>query len=102
MKTELITIVRQLRTAQLAQDQYIDSLPMDIRSVVFDTEYVHLQERKTDLLMRELFGAAYEDVTWFLYTVRFSELTAPHIITVDGTEYTFHSDEDYYTYLETV
>ncbi|CAB4129867.1 hypothetical protein UFOVP116_153 [uncultured Caudovirales phage] len=100
MKPELIKIVKNLRSMIDAQDSYLDTVPQDLQSAVFANQYTEIENRKVDMLVAELFGDLAEDVNWFLYDFKFGKTTGPHIVLECGTEYTFNTPDDYYTYLE--
>ena len=101
MKTELIDVLKKIRKINVDQDKYLDSIPRDLRSSVFDNKFAALEGSKNDVIMQSLFGDFYEDVCWFLYefdTLKLP-LSTPHIV-ADGKEYFFKTDDDYYKYLE--
>ena len=101
MKQELIDVVRALKDSYAKGNDYLNSIPNDIRSVVFDNRYTERLEHDVDTLINALFGDAYEDVAWFLYEYHAERASAgPHLILADGTEYTFKTNEDYYQYLK--
>lgn len=102
MKKELIAIVKQLRCEQNVQDEWLNSLPNDLHSAFFDNAYVNSICIQRDVLIEAAFGNCKEDVFWFLYEFNICKTTGPHIITQDGTEYTFNTDEDFYKYLEVI
>ena len=97
----VVSTVRQIRALMLQQDAYVDSLPADIRVFVFDNAYCDLKDRQNSILAEALFGDLYEDIAWFLYEY-VPGSTGPHAQLADGSEFTFHTDEDYYTYLEEI
>lgn len=101
MKQELIDVVRNLKDSYARGQQYLNSIPSDIRSVVFDNQYTERLEHDIDLLINALFGDAYDDIGWFLYEYDAERASAgPHLILADGTEYTFKTNADYYQYLK--
>jgi len=98
MRSELVDIVKRIRNLQLLSDQYLDKIPRDISSVVWDNEYSDLTLRQVTILIDTLFGDMAEDVHWFLN--EFTPSTSgPHCVLSDGTEFTFNTDQDYYDYL---
>jgi hypothetical protein len=102
MKKELIDVVRKLRNLNKRQEDYLNKIPSDIRDAVFDNSYVNDLSMKNDILMSALFDeVVVEDIFWFLYEYREGS-EGPHIKRPDGVEFTFNTDEDYYTYLKTV
>ena len=100
MKTELIELIRKLREVENQQTAYINKIPSDISSLIFDNEYSNLQGLKFDFVLQTLFGDLVEDIYWFLYEFKPGKTHGPHVITPDGVEHTFNSDEDYYEYLK--
>lgn len=101
MKSELIEIVRNLKSYDLYMKKYLDRIPTDIRSIVFDNEYTGYLSSQTSMLIEQLFDEYTEDIMWFLYEFKVGS-AGPHIVDPDGTEYTFYTDEDYYHYLESL
>ena len=97
----VVSAVRQIRALMLQQDAYVASLPADIRTFVFDNAYCDLKDRQNSILAEALFGDLYEDIVWFLYEY-VPGSTGPHVQLADGREFTFYTDEDYYTYLEEI
>ena len=102
MKKELIEVVKQLRLISEQQETYLDKVPRDIVTVIFDNEYANLQSRISQVLFNQLFGDLADDVSWFLYEFKPGVTPGPHCIHNDKTEYTFNTDEDYYKYLESL
>ena len=100
MNKQLIDLVRKLKELDVTGDVYIQSIPRDINSAFFDNAYVNGLRLQKDMLMDLLFGEMVEDVSWFLYDFEAGKSTGPHCIAADGTEYFYHTDEDYYKYLE--
>jgi hypothetical protein len=102
MKKELIAVLRKLREIEKQQSAYIDLIPDDISGIIYDNQYSNLQGLKSDIVIQALFVDAVEDVYWFLYEFTPGRTPGPHIIDANKKEYIFNSDEDYFTYLETV
>lgn len=100
MKKELVDIVRKLRSLDIKAETYINRIPTDINMIFFDNEYVNNIKTQKDLLINTLFGDMAEDINWFLYEFTAGKSLGPHCITSEGFEYTYHTDEDYYNYLE--
>lgn len=101
MKKELIPILKKIKEIEHKQNDYLDSVPSDISSVVFDNEYANMNGIKFDIVLQALFGDYIEEVYWFLYEFKPGKSLGPHI-TVDQKEYTFKDEQDYYDYLETM
>ena len=100
MNKELIDVVRKLKELDNQGDKYLQSIPSDINSVFFDNTYVNALQMQKDMLINLVFGDMTDDVSWFLYEFEAGKSPGPHCITADGTEYFYHTDEDYYKYLE--
>jgi hypothetical protein len=100
MKPELIEIVRKLRDYEKQRDEYLCSLPNDVCNFLLDNQYTNMQDMKSQELLEALFGEDIDAVYWLLYDYDNIKDSSPHITHKDGTEYTFETDEDYYTYLK--
>jgi hypothetical protein len=100
MKQELIDVVRKLKDWDTEQEEYLKSIPSDIKSVFFENQYTNLLSMQKDLLIDQLFGDMAEDVFWFLYEFEAGKSPGPHCILADGTEYVYNTNEDYYAYLK--
>lgn len=99
MKQELILLVRKLKDMEEEMDQYIDTVPSDLRQVLFDNSYVNGMALQRDRLVEALFGDMADDIFWFLCEFKAGKTPGPHVILEDGTEFTFNYNEDYYKYL---
>ncbi len=100
MNKELIDVVRKLKEFDIEGENYRMSIPSDINWVFFDNRYVNGLQMQKDMLIDLLFGDMADDVSWFLYEFEAGKSTGPHCITADGTEHFYHTDDDYYKYLE--
>jgi len=60
-------IFRKLYESELNRVAYIDSIPIDIRSGVFDNLYVNEYDRDHVMMLNHIFGDATDSITWFLY-----------------------------------
>jgi hypothetical protein len=98
MKQELIEIVKQLKELIDSQDDYLETVPEDIRDLLFDNKYAALQDLKLQLVMEKLFEDVDEDIYWFLYDFEAGAVGGPHIIK-ESKEYYIKSNEEYYEYL---
>lgn len=99
MNEQLISIVRKLKDWDTEQEQYIETVPPDIRSIFFDNQYINLLCMQKDALINQLFGDMADDVMWFLYEFEAGKSAGPHCILADGTQYVYNTNEDYYRYL---
>ena len=50
MKPELIEIVRKLRSYEKQRDEYLNSLPNDVRNFLLDNRYTEMQDMKSQQL----------------------------------------------------
>ena len=100
MKKELIDIVRKLKDIEEMQDAFIDSMPYEYNSIILDSKYTTNVYMQKDIILSALFGDMVDDVEWFLYAFKAGKSAGPHCVHVDGTEYTFNTNEDYYEYLK--
>ena len=100
MKPELIEILRKLRDYEKRRDAYLNALPNDVCNFLLDNQYTNMQDVKSDELLHALFGEDIDAVYWILFEFDNQKDRSPHITHEDGTEYTFKTDEDYYTYLK--
>lgn len=101
MKQSKIELVKFLKDSVVASNEYIESIPRDIRSGFFDNEYCNTQDKMCDELVRAHFKDMATDIFWFLYEFEAGKTEGPHITTADSVEWTFNSNDDYYKYLET-
>ena len=93
-KTELL---KKLRTHQKQRDAYLETIPQDLRSVVFDNEYAENLQAENALLMAAVFGERLNDwVGYFLYEWK----PGYHVTDEHGKEWKLESDEDYYKFFE--
>jgi hypothetical protein len=101
MKKKMIEVVQYLKDMDKEKERYLDTVPEDLRAVLLDNQYLNLLEMTNDRLLKALFKKDTDEVCWFLYEYHESKpVHGPHVIQEDGTAHTFHSNEDYYTYLK--
>lgn len=60
-------VFRALVESNNKRNNYIDSVPRDIQSVVFDNGYVDTILRDNTMLIDAYFGEYAQSVSWFLY-----------------------------------
>lgn len=65
MKKE--TIFRKLYENKVERDNYIDSVPLDIRDAIYDNLYSDLLIRDCEMMMKIVFEEHTSSVEWFLY-----------------------------------
>ena len=93
-KTELL---RKLRTHQKQRDAYLETIPQDLRSVVWENEYSENLQAENALLMLEAFGEQLNDwAGYFLYEWK----PGFHVTDEHGKEFLLNSDEDYFEFFE--
>lgn len=84
-------------------DEYLASVPRDIKNFIFDNEYANNIINQSNLFLELLLGVVlYEDFMWFLYdkTIRHEyENDDPNII-VDGRKYYIHNLVTYLNYVK--
>lgn len=102
MTPDKIEVIKKLRISQLLQQAYVDGLPREFQELLIDNEYANEQDKQKHVLIEALFPDYAEDVYWFLYEFEAGKTRGPHLRLPCGTEYTFHTDADYFKYLETL
>ncbi len=75
------------------QDQWIDSLPRELKESFFDNDYVNSLRTQIDSLVEFIFKDWTEDVGYFLYE------DPPHEITTKKGKYVIHNVKEYVDYL---
>ena len=86
--------VTSLKTYLTDQDKYVDSIPPDIRGLVFDNEYSNINAMIIDCLAKTVFDEHYADVAWFLY----EHNERCNKIWIEDREYQINSLDDYLLY----
>jgi hypothetical protein len=99
MKQSKIELVKFLKDGVEASNVYVDSIPRDIRTSVFDNTYSDIQDKMVNELVKAHFKTMATDVFWFLYEFTAGKTAGPHV-SIDGVDYYFNTNEDYYKYLE--
>ena len=67
MMSEKEQLFRLLVKLDDKSHKYLDSVPTDIRSAIFDNEYSQLISQQLNATMEVAFGEHFEAVSWFLY-----------------------------------
>lgn len=80
------TLLQSICDEVAVREDYISKVPSDIRTGIFDNEYVNSLNKTLDLLLRHMFKDYFDDVEWFLYEV-YIHRNAPKMITVDDKNY---------------
>lgn len=88
-------IFRALYKSYVARGEYIDKVPNDIVTYVFDNKYVNLLQDDNSMMMCILFGEHMEAVEWFLYEWDIGKCAAVH-----NKEYYFKDIEEYIDYMK--
>ena len=100
MSPELIEVVKRLKALNTEADKYLDKLPEDLLTFVYDNVHANCIGLKVDALAQTLFGEHYETVEWYLY--EFEPSDSPQLWLADGTPVTLSCDEDFVRYLHTL
>lgn len=90
-KTQLI---RFLVNEHQKREEYLDSIPTDIRQSVFDNAYVTSIGRVNDALISKLFGEKAESIFWFMY-----EWEPGYKESVDGKDIIINNTDDFIDFL---
>lgn len=98
-KTELLKFIRE---QQLLQDRWVDSLPQELSMAFVSNDYVDSLHVVNERLMREVFGEAFEDASYFLYELKLCDDGHTQIKEADGTEWSFSDDSQFYEYFRKV
>jgi len=99
MKPELIEIVKEIKRRTNLNNAYLDTVPSEFIGCVYDNDYANNNGVIADIMAKALFGDMYDEIGWFWYEWKPNNATTPHLILVDGTEYIFNTEEQYYVYL---
>jgi hypothetical protein len=91
-KSELF---RKLYASHCARENYLDGIPTDICSAIFDNKFVNLLYNDNSIMMQELFGEHQAAVDWFLH-----EWNPSLCAQKDDEEYYFANIEQYITYMK--
>lgn len=89
--------VTMLKVEHDARDKYIDQVPHDIQSAVFDNYYTNSLGIVADRLADMLFAEYADDVAWFLYECDYDRIAR---IEVEDRVYIIDSIETYFAYAE--
>lgn len=63
-------LFRTLYENELKRDQYLNSIPSDIRTPFFDNTLMSNLLEERDMMIKLLFGEFSESIEWFLYEWR--------------------------------
>lgn len=94
-RTEMLQFLKIFEELNKEGDQWLDRIPLDIKSVFFDNKYINVLYSKVNTLLQLCFSEQLqEELDWFWYD-------RPHSnqITVDNKTYTIQSIEDFVEYL---
>jgi len=92
-----LELFREIYRLHQTKDEWIESVPSDIRDSYFENTYVECLQRQIDLLINEVFDKEErEDIEWFLY-----EWNDGHHLEaiLNGVTYTFKNIDDYIEFL---
>lgn len=96
-------VVTELYELKLDSDKYLDSVPSDIREVVYDNRYIDNHYRMFDVTIKALLKDLYYDFSWFLYELSdsvksYPNKDNPNITCTNGNQYWIHNLETYLEY----
>lgn len=63
-------LFRELYKNEIDRDNYINSIPMDIRTSYFDNTFASNLLNEREHLLKIIFGDFYDSVMWFIYEWR--------------------------------
>ena len=86
-------LLNKMNAMEKKQEEWIDSLPGQLRESFFDNDYVNSLRMQIDALIAVVFENWTEDVGYFLYE------NAPHEITTDKGVYHINTVKEYVDYL---
>lgn len=81
------------------REAYFNSIPADLRSIVFDNEYANSLYKENEILMEQMFGEHYEDVMWYLYEWK-TNYWMGGIVSVNGVETKINNLDEYIDWLK--
>ena len=91
----------QLMQGAEARDNWLDTVPSDIRVAFVDNTYVNSMCSDFDALIEGYFGDTAEEVFYFLYEWPFvCQQSGPHIITPSGKEWSLPTLKEVVKYME--
>lgn len=93
-------VVTRLVEADQFQTEYLNKIPDDIQSAIFDNEYANSKARTIDYLIETLFGEYAEDVMWFIWEANGNNVNKVKNISFEDREYAVYDLESYFAYAE--
>ena len=60
-------LFRKIYESRAHADQWLNSVPYEIRAAFFDNPYIGHYQALLDDVLRELFGEHWDAIEWFLY-----------------------------------
>lgn len=91
-----IATLRKLVNLRRKADRFTDSLPMSINAAFFDNDLATSYYAMVDLLIDELCSGHQADyVDWVVNEWHPTD----NVMIVDGVEFNFKTEEEFYTYL---
>lgn len=95
---EFETIFLEIIKRTSIRETYLNSVPSDIRTAIFDNEYVNQLGITNDILMQCLFGEELlSELLWYLY-----EWKEGFEISVEDTKYVINNQEDFFKYIKEI
>lgn len=84
-------------------EEYMDSIPYDIRQFVYDNTYNTNTQKQVEMLLEKLLGVdLYESFMWFLYDapLKSKEDGGSSNVSVDGREYYIYNMDTFVDYVK--
>ena len=89
------TLLRTLHQNEMERNEYLDTVPPDLQSAIFDNTYVNKVWEDNTILLKEVFGDQYLAVEWFLH-----EWKPGYNVGVNGVTKTINNIDDYIDWLK--
>lgn len=93
---ELKNLLQTMMKLQKEEQEWLDLVPIEIRSVFHENSFVNKICIEHDHILKFALGDLYEDVQWFLY-----EWRPGFQLAVDYKSYEINNIDDFFNYLET-
>lgn len=85
-------LINKLYNLNKQGDAYLDTVPSDIRLVLFDNKFTESLERTKDLLIKEVFKEYADDINWLLYDFKEGE---DNLCVINNKEVNIKTVEDF-------
>ena len=91
-------IAKRVKTLYKQQEEYLETIPTDIRPLFYDNEATNCDGLIIDAIAKELFGEMYEEFCWYVYEWDGS----PSKCGYNDVEYIIKNEEDYFKWIKDV